>query len=209
MTSAPIEFQTRVAPEDQARADMYALLARLYSGPPDARLLESLAAAGPLEGEGELGLELATAWRALTQAAAVMDEEAARDEYQALFVGVGKSESNLHASYYLTGFMMEQPLADVRTSMAKLGLARRPGSGLVEDHLASLCETMRALVAGTVGLLPQPVAVQKDFFEQHLGNWYDGCCTAIVHSSVANFYRLVAKLTRIFLRLEAEAFTIE
>src|SRR5262249_23940444 len=154
--SATIEFRSRVAPEDQARADMYALLARLYAGPPDAGLLASLAAAGPMGGEGELGIELAAAWRALDQGAGGMGEGAARDEYQALFLGVGKSEANLHASYYLTGFMMEQPLADVRTSMAKLGLANRPESGLVEDHPASLCETMRALVAGGVGLLPQP-----------------------------------------------------
>ena len=80
-----------------------------------------------------------------------MDPDAAVVEYNSLFVGVGKSEVNLHASHWLTGFMMEKPLADVRAALARLGLGRRPGVSLVEDHLAALLETMRILVAGQDG----------------------------------------------------------
>ena len=43
-------------------------------------------------------------------------------EYADLFIGVGKCEVNLHASHWLTGFMMEKPLADLRTVLASLGL---------------------------------------------------------------------------------------
>lgn len=209
MLSAIVQMRAPVAPEDQARADTYALLARLYADAPDATLLAALASADPLPAEGERGEALAQAWLALTRACRIMDAQAARQEYQDLFVGVGKSEVNLHGSFYLTGFMMEKPLADVRASLANLGLARRSGANLVEDHLATLCETMRVLIAGEVDLLPQSIAVQKSFFEQHLGPWYAECCTAIEQSSLANFYRLVAKLTTIFLGLEAEALTIE
>ena len=105
--------------------------------------------------------------------------------------------------------MMEKPLAEVRESLARLGLGRRSGSGPVEDHLAALCETMRVLIAGAVGVLPQSVAVQKSFFEQYVSPWHVRCCTAIVQTPIANFYRLVAQLTTIFMSLEAEAFTIE
>ena len=35
----------------------------------------------------------------------------------------------------LTGFMMEQPLADVRTALATLGFARIGAQTMVEDHL--------------------------------------------------------------------------
>lgn len=207
-TTSPNENRMAIAPEDQARADMYALLARLYADAPDAKLLSALASAPALAVEGERGEELAAAWVALTQAAGVIDADAARREYQDLFIGVGKSEVNLHASYYLTGFMMEEPLAEVRTTMVRLGLARRADIGLVEDHLATLFGVSRALILGTQDRAPQPVATQQIFFEQHLASWYARCCAAIEASAIANLYRLVAKLTTIFLGLEAEAFTI-
>ena len=37
-----------LAPEDQARADFYALLARLFADPPDAALLAAIADAAPI-----------------------------------------------------------------------------------------------------------------------------------------------------------------
>jgi TorA maturation chaperone TorD len=77
---------------------------------------------------------LAGAWEMLRAASAAMDSEAAADEYNNLFVGVGKCEVNLHASHWLTGFMMEKPLAELRATLARLGLARRPEANLVEDH---------------------------------------------------------------------------
>ena len=40
-------------PEEQARANFYALLARLLSAPPDRELLRALSAAAGLEAEGE------------------------------------------------------------------------------------------------------------------------------------------------------------
>ena len=43
MEPAPVVFAPGIDPEDQARADFYALLARLYAAEPDAALLESIA----------------------------------------------------------------------------------------------------------------------------------------------------------------------
>ncbi len=92
METAPVVFARQVAPEDQARADFYALLSRLYASAPDAPLLAAIAAADELEvpaGDGPAA-HLADAWHALIAASAVVDPAAAAVEYQELFVGVGR-----------------------------------------------------------------------------------------------------------------------
>jgi len=213
--SAAITLHHRLEPEDQARADFYALLARLYAAAPDAALLRAIADAPPLgvstqiEAVGDDAAGLPDAWDKLRAASAAMDADAATDEYNNLFVGVGKSEVNLHASHWLTGFMMEKPLADVRATLARLGLARRDGVSLVEDHLAALLETMRILIAGQDDRRPASIAQQKELFERHIDGWTVACCSAIRDSSVANYYRRVAQFTISFLALERDSFAID
>src|SRR5262249_51650972 len=92
-----------VAPEDQVRADFYALVSRLYAAAPDAALLHTIEDAGELpaaDGQDPTG-DLASAWRMLVQASEAMDPGAAAQEYQELFVGVGRSEVSLYASSYV------------------------------------------------------------------------------------------------------------
>src|SRR6202521_5651196 len=92
------EANFAVAYEDQARADFYALLARLYAAAPDAALLSSIAACDELsaDADSEGGRTLAEAWRNLIAASTAMDPAAAADEYQTLFVGVAKSDISAH-----------------------------------------------------------------------------------------------------------------
>jgi TorA maturation chaperone TorD len=204
-----------LAPEDQARADFYALLARLYADAPDAELLTAIASAAPLGIDTDIDRgeraapTLAAAWDSLRAASAAMDVDAVVEEYNNLFVGVGKSEVNLHASHGLTGFMMEKPLVEVRTALARLGLGRREGVTMLEDHLSTLCETMRILIAGNATRAPAPLAEQKAFFERHIGSWVFVCCTAIAQSSVANYYVQVAQLTDTYMALERDSFAME
>ena len=146
METSPLVMQHALAPEDQARAEFYALLGRLYTAPPDAPLL-ALVGASELWSDAD-GNPLAGAWNRLILASRAMDADAAEQEYTELFVGVGKSEVDLHASHWLPGHVMEKPLADLRTELAELGLARQPGVTTYEDNLGALCETMRILVAG-------------------------------------------------------------
>jgi TorA maturation chaperone TorD len=153
--------------------------------------------------------ELADAWEALTKASATVDAAEARSEYDELFVGVGKCEINLHASHWLTGFMMEKPLVEVRAKLADLGLGRQERATLVEDHLAALCETMRILVSGAADRPPAALSDQRDFFEKHIGSWVFSCCTAIINSPVANNYRNVAQFTHCYFALEREALAME
>ncbi len=206
--SDTVSFRTYVTPEDQGRANFYALISRLFADSPDSALLKAIAGSPPLDTDDD-GAPLPMAWSRLISACSVMDADAARDEYDALFIGVGKAPLNLHASHHLTGFMMEQPLADVRRSLATLGFARIEAQTMVEDHLASLCEVMRLLIVGGEGVEHSSLSTQRQFFEAHLAPWFEQCCDAIAKSSLANFYGVVAQFTSSFLQVERAGFEID
>ena len=213
MSDAAIASPAGIAPEDAARADFYALLARLLAGPPDAPLLAAIAAAPPIVADArpdeDAGPGLGAGWDALRTASRTADPDAVRQEYDDLFIGVGKSEVNLHGSHWVAGFMMDRPLAELRSTLAGMGLARRPGVSMVEDHLSALCETMRLLVAGDAVLPPQPVDAQRAFFERQIAPWYADCCDAIMQSPIANYYAAVAQFALGFLALERDSIAME
>jgi TorA maturation chaperone TorD len=197
-----------ISEEDAARADLYALAARLLIAPPEQDLLFDIAHSVTL-GHDPFGGPFVQAWEALAAACSAFDADAAREEFDELFVGTGRPLLNPYGSFYLAGFMMEKPLAALREDLRALGLARRPRISETEDHLAALCETMRILIAGAGPLSPQPGAVQKAFFERHLAPWYGRCVADIRAAAPANFYRVVADFTCAFLDLEKEAFELE
>jgi TorA maturation chaperone TorD len=194
-----------LTPEDSARADFYALLARLYADGPDARLLDMIATAERIPGDSLF----AAAWNRLVDASAAMDPEAAAQEYTDLFIGVGKSEVNLHASHWLAGHMNERPLVELRGDLAKLGVARRGDVVMVEDHLSALCETMRLMITGSDGASRADVAVQREFFDRHLGSWVFACCGAIRETAIANYYVHVAQVTHNYMALDRDALAME
>lgn len=196
-----------LAGEDQARADLYALLSRLLLAAPDAGLLHALAHADPILSEGgDPALE--QAWEALTLASGVMDPDAVAEEFDALFISVGTPPLNPYGSRYLSGYLNDTPLAELRADLARLGIGRVRGAGEFEDHLGALCETMRVLVAGAPGIHRQPLARQQAFFEVHIAPWYERCVADIATADGANYYRLVARLAGAFLAIEAEAFVV-
>jgi TorA maturation chaperone TorD len=201
-----------IAPEDQARADFYALLARLFADAPDASLLATIANAAPLAPERPAtsggGESLAEAWDALRAASATVDADSVAQEHQALFVGVGRSAVSPHASHYLAP-ESGRPLAELRATLARLGLARRSDSSTYEDHLAALLETMRVLAAGASGTAPAPIVEQRSFFERYVASWAFDCCAAIEACALANYYRRVAQFTESFLALERDSFAME
>jgi TorA maturation chaperone TorD len=153
--SATESAQT-VFEEDQARADVYALIARLFYAGPDSALLAAIAGADEFAGADET-VPLAAAWRALGAAAAVVDAEAAREEYDSVFVGTGKAEITPYASHYLAQAMQERVLVRLRDSLSEMGLAKSQSAAEYEDHLSGLCEVMRHLIATGSG----DVAVQE------------------------------------------------
>ncbi|MGE5171058.1 MAG: molecular chaperone [Rudaea sp.] len=203
--TTPIALEHPLSPEDRARRDFYALLARLYGDVPDAALLRAIGDAPPIEAD----TLFAAAWNRLVAASGVMDASAAAQEYTDLFIGVGKSEVNLHASHWLTGFMVERPLAELRTDLAALRLARRDDATMLEDHLSALCETMCLLIAGDHDRKPAPVATQRAFFQGHIAGWVFACCDAIRESPIANYYARVAEFTTQHMALDRDALAMD
>jgi TorA maturation chaperone TorD len=150
----------------------------LYASAPDSPLLAAIAAAlrrlprrrfGDADG-------IASAWESLRAGKRACRSVAAADEFQTLFVGVGKSEVSLYASHYL-GPQSGRPLAQIRATLAGLGLARRAELSEFEDHLSVELEAMRMLVAGDADRPPAPVAEQRAFCERYLLPWAFDCCT--------------------------------
>jgi TorA maturation chaperone TorD len=216
MDSVTVTVKRRLEPEDQARADFYAVLARLFAAPPDAALLAAIASAPPLAPAMIVDPEvaqpaerLAAAWDALREASAAMDADAARLEYDAMFVGTGKSEVDLHASHWLSAGISERPLVDVRAALATMELARDSAASLFEDHISPLCEVMRILVAGLDERRPADVADQRAFFERFIGPWAAACCDAIKRHSIANYYRRVAEFAEAFLAIERDSLALD
>lgn len=188
-------------PEDSARADVYALLARLYADAPDAMLLETIGRSERIPGDSLF----AAAWNRLAEASVAMDAEAAVQEYTDLFIGVGKSEVNLHGSHWRAPGMGDRSLVELRSELAALGLARRAEVTMIEDHLSALCETMRLLIAGAPGIAPRDIATQRAFFERHVAPWVFDCCSAIRESTIANYYRHVAEFADNYMALDRDA----
>ena len=122
---------------------------------------------------------------------------------------VGKSEVNLHGSHWLVGAMMERPLAELRAELSALGLGRRAGVTMLEDHLSALFETMRLLITGSDARAPVPVATQRAFFERHIGAWAFACCAAIRETTIANYYACVAEFTEQFMALDRDALAMD
>lgn len=197
-----------LSPEDQARSDLYALGARLLLAPPDTALLASLASADPILAEGG-DPALADAWEKLVLAASVMDADAVAEEFDTLFISSGTPALNPYGSLYLSGFMNDTPLAELRADLAVFGIGRVRGAGESEDHLGVLCETMRVLIAGGPGIRRQPLARQRAFFTARIAPWYARCLNDIQSAEGANFYRLVAAFVAALLAIEAEAFAVE
>jgi len=186
-----------LAPEDQARANFYALLSRLFYGPADAGLLAALGQADELQADDEI---IAARWRELAKAAVSADPEAVRVEYETAFVGTGKAPITLYTSAYSIKYTNETPLVLLRGELATLGLVRRNEVGEPEDHIAALCDTMRYLVS------ERELSEQQRFFARWIQPISEPLCNAIEQSEHTAFYKTIGRLAKAFFSLEHSAF---
>jgi TorA maturation chaperone TorD len=188
--------------EDCARAEHYAVLSGLFSSAPDAALLGKLPALARVWGNAET--PLGVAWQGLGQTAAGIDAEAVEEEYTRIFLSIGRPEVMLFGSFYMAGFLMEEPVVELRNDLAELGLGRRMGITESEDHIAALCDVMRHLVL--TGPDAAGVLRQKAFFSQHIAPWFEALCEALEKAPGARFYPHTAPLLRAFFEVERLAF---
>jgi TorA maturation chaperone TorD len=198
----PDLFGDKVRPMDEvdsARAQEYALLATLLARSPDTEFLGRLA---QLRGDPT---PLGMAHAALGEAAAHGDVEQVGREYFNLFIGVGRGELLPYASYYLTGFLYERPLARLRGDLKRLGIQQAEGQSEPEDHAAILCEIMANLAGGK---LDAPSGADREIFEKHMTPWIGRFFADLEVSPTAKFYACVGALGRTFIEIEAEAFAL-
>ena len=188
-----------LAPEDEARAGIYGLIARLFYAPPDEGVLAQLLHSTAFEGSGE---PIALAWRELVAAARTAFPVVLENEHTELFVGTGKAEITPYLSHYTILYATDNPLVELRQQLSRWGLARRETANEPEDHIAGLCETMRFAIA----VQHRTIEEQKSFFEHFLYRGATAFCNAVTASPKAGFYRLVARFAQAFLELEREAF---
>ncbi|SFM35661.1 chaperone TorD involved in molybdoenzyme TorA maturation [Shimia aestuarii] len=188
-----------VAQEDRLRADLYNFLGLLLAGPPDELLLAQTA---DLAGdESPLGVAI----NALAKIAKLSKPKTVEREFNKLFIGLGRGELLPYASYYLTGFLNEKPLATLRQDMNARGLNRAENVYEPEDNVASLMEMMGALIVGRFGT-PAPLSDQKTFFNRHIATWAGHFYSDLEAAENSVFYASVGAVGRVFMEIETEGF---
>lgn len=188
-----------VSEEDRLRADLYNYLGLMLAAPPSQMLLEQSAA---LQGDDT---PLGRGINALARVAKRGKAQAAEREFNALFIGLGRGELLPYASYYLTGFLNEKPLAQLRNDMAARGLSRAPNVFEPEDNIASLMEMMAAMIVGRFGRKAS-IGDQRMFFNAHMGPWAGHFFADLEEAKNSVLYASVGTVGRAFMDIEAEGF---
>ena len=182
--------------EQRYRASAYALLAALLRAPPDQALLDHVS--GLAADQVDEVDELAEAMNELAQAAGDCDVVALEQEFNDLFIGVGRGEVVPFGSWYLTGFLMEQPLSELRDHLQALGFERSENTREPEDHAAALFEVFSVMITDVFSL-----ARQQEFFRMHMQPWLEKFFADLGKASSADFYQSVARFGAAFVKLES------
>lgn len=186
---------------DQIRASSYALLAALLANPPTEELLTQLQG---IETEASSEKDIVNAWSMLKLAAQRHNAELVADEYHVLFIGLGRGELVPFASWYLTGFLMEKPLAHLRQRLLELGFEQQDHVHEPEDHAAALCEVMSQLILDA----DTDFETERDFYENFMGNWMKRFFNDLQKTETSGFYRAVGQLGEAFLDIENRYFSM-
>ncbi|MBB3994907.1 TorA maturation chaperone TorD [Sulfitobacter undariae] len=197
MTNAQMTIQ--IDEEDRLRADLYNYLGVMLAGPPDELLLAQTAG---LSGDDT---PLGKAIGGLARVAKVSKPKPVRTEYNALFIGLGRGELLPYASYYMTGFLNEKPLANLRADMAALRITRSETVFEPEDNIASLMEMMGGMIVGRFGGAV-PLERQKEFFNKHIAPWATHFFTDLQGAKASVLYASLGAVGAEFLNIEQEAF---
>jgi TorA maturation chaperone TorD len=182
--------------EQRYLASAWALLAALLRAAPDQALLDHVGKLSP--GGDDDSDDLSEAMSNLASSARSQDPVRLEEEFNLLFIGIGKGETVPYGSWYLTGFLMEQPLSDLRDDLRALGFERNQDTHEPEDHVAAILEVFSVMI-GDGFSLPR----QQDFFETHMQPWLERFFTDLGNARSADFYRAVAQFGAAILNLES------
>lgn len=193
------------------RADHYGLFVSLLWREPSADVLASVVGGAdrridaatrvqPLLGEG---------WRRI--AASVADVETVAEEYTRLFLGPFGADVNPYESYYLTGHVLDRPLAALRADLAEIDVKKDDRYAEPEDFLAVELDVMRRLLerqarAGDPATEERWLDAQAAFLKRHLLVWAPSAARDLAAAPHASFYAGVGLLLQGFLEVERELF---
>ena len=200
--SQTAEISPSISEEVALRADMYDFLASLLRKEPSDELIDKVS---QLEGDET---PIGSACLTLAHLAKTLDNGLIRNEYVDIFIGVGRGEVLPFASYYLTGFLNDKPLANLRADMANIGVARVKGVKEPEDHIASLFDMMSGLIRGHYGKVFS-IAEQADFFNKHIEPWAGLLMRDIEVAKTVVFFAPVGTIGKAFLEIESAAFSMD
>lgn len=200
--NTPAATAARELAEEQCwRAGAWGLLARLLAAAPDAQLLDELRAlqidTGTQQGP------FVTAWEALARSAREAQASRLEADYQRIFIGLTEGEVQPYGSWYLTGFMMERPLVELRQALAGLGITRQQDNREPEDHAAALCESMRLLILDTEVDSEQSLQRQSAFYGRFIQTWLPRMLADLAVIEGSAFYTAVAGFGQALLGVEA------
>ena len=187
-------------PEDRARANLYGVIGRLYYAPPDPNLLAEISG-GEDSGQAEEGSGLVAAWHGVREASRSAFPAVLRQEYDTLFIGVGRAQVTPYLSGYAEPASPDRYLVRLREQLRRWGLGRREGVFEVEDHISGICDVMRLLVEGGHSL-----ERQRLFFEDFAYPGVLPFCAALQNSPTSSYYKQVAALTWSYFEIEKSAF---
>lgn len=198
-SSDAVASGVEITEEDQIRANTYRLLGTLMARPPTQEIVDLLKQVD-IDEKAQANA-MAAAWKTLSLAAERATVEELDDEYHALFIGIGRGELVPYSSWYLTGFMVERPLAQLRQDLKRLGLERAEEVKEPEDHAGALCETMSLLIGGLEGVSPHE---QKTFFSDHVAPWMGKFFEDLQSAEAASFYSAVGALGEQFIEVDKQ-----
>lgn len=132
-----------IQPESSLRADIYLLLSTLFRQAPSPALLELLTLLDTVADDSEMQ----NAWLQLKAAASCYSDAELEEEYQHLFIGIGRGEVVPFASWHLTGSLMEKPLAGKEAMMKEKNEINESRRDLLKG--IATAAVAGAVVAGT------------------------------------------------------------
>lgn len=195
-----------------AREDFCRYLAACYYQPAvefsEERLFDSLvAAATPIDPD------LAADARKLGQLFASSDLETLLVDYTQLFIGPSQPSAMPYASFWLTKDPADRPAATgaVLDYYAQGGFDISDDFREFPDHIAAELEFLYQLMFSlskarqedTLGEFAQLLILYRRFSQEHLAVWIADFVKAVDSGALTEFYRLLARITKRFIRNEA------
>ena len=175
-------------PEDEARAGIYGLIARLFYAPPDAgRARARCCTSNAFEGSEA---PVAVAWRELVDACRNAFPVVLENEHTDLFVGTGKAEVTPYLTHYTIKYATDNPLVELRQQLNRWGMARarRTPTNPKTTSPAS-AKPCALLLRCNIGIVDGAERCSSSAFSIAGAIAF---CDAVTASDKADFYRRVA-----------------